>query len=223
MSKRWLYRKLRARFPSAGAYLTRKAVAAGIVSHDSAHAPYVPPLNYWDDLYSKGPWVDLEDVAQTGNYSLLIGYLRYFGCRSIIDVGCGHGVLRSRLTPGDFESYVGVDPAAAAVELARRCNYEQSDFFVGDVFLPQLQPADAVVCNEVLYYVRELDRVLDRICDLVKPGCYLLTSHTRYPEDPGLYRSLTRRLRLLSAYELGNETPGSKLPPQRIAAYQRTT
>jgi 2-polyprenyl-3-methyl-5-hydroxy-6-metoxy-1,4-benzoquinol methylase len=42
-----------------------------------------------------------------------------------------------------------------------------------------------VICNEVLYYVDDVPKQLDRIRDLITVGGHLLTSNVARSYDPG--------------------------------------
>ena len=210
---------LRVRSVRLADHLRGRAVAAGLMRYNEARS--APEHSTWTDEYESGYWEYLGGVEQLGQYSMLVGYLEFFGCKSILDVGCGHGVMRSRLDRVAFERYIGIDPVAAAIAIAQRIADARTEFLVGDVFLAQLVSCDAVVCCEVLYYVPELEAALDRIRELINPGGYLLTSHLRHPADAGLYRLLDERFDLVSAYDLSNSSARG-MRRRRVAAYRRT-
>jgi 2-polyprenyl-3-methyl-5-hydroxy-6-metoxy-1,4-benzoquinol methylase len=201
------------------AELRSLAIRAGVSSYESALAP--PTGAQWTHEYDTGQWDYLDDLHQLAHYSILAGYCERFDHRSILDVGCGAGTFRTRVGHVDFERYVGIDPIAAAIERASRLADSRTTFLTGDVFLPHLEQVEIVVCNEVLYYVPEPPRQLDRIRDLIRPGGHLLASHIRHPGDVGLYRLLAERFELIDAVELRNQAAGAH--PRRVAAYRRSS
>ena len=79
-------------------------------------------------------------------------------CRSVVDLGCGEGVLvRAMLAQGDIESVVGIDPAPTALTRAlRRVKYDKrfralqgSAFHLEDAAVGK----DAVVLMEVIEHI----------------------------------------------------------------------
>ena len=173
----------------------------------------------WTREYDAGHWDYLDGLGQLAHYSILAGYCQRLDHRSILDVGCGAGVFRAHADHIDFERYIGIDPVDAAIERASRLADARTTFLIGDVFLPQLEQFEIVVCNEVLYYLPEPARQLDRIRDLVTPGGHVLTSHIRHPGDVGLYRLIAERFELIDAVQLRNQAAGAHR--RRVAAYRR--
>jgi 2-polyprenyl-3-methyl-5-hydroxy-6-metoxy-1,4-benzoquinol methylase len=178
-------------------------VAAKVVDY---RPPPAPTVDQWRNRYENGGWDYLGSVHQLAHYSVLAGYLGFYGCRSILDVGCGSGLLRARLTNGAFERYVGVDPVPAAIERAQALADGRTKFVVGDVFLADLGRFDAVVCNEVLYCVPDPEAILDRVRALMEPGGYFMTSNMRHPGDIGLRRMIAERFELLVAADIRNRS-----------------
>jgi 2-polyprenyl-6-hydroxyphenyl methylase/3-demethylubiquinone-9 3-methyltransferase len=210
---------LRAHRANVTSLLRDRAAAAGLIKYKQG--VWAGVNGAYADQYERGYWDYLKGIDQVGGYSMIVGYVDFFSCRSILDVGCGNGVMRSRLERVAFERYVGIDPVAAGIAIAQQYADVRTEFMVGDVFLPQLGSFDAVVCCEVLYHIPELEAALDRIRVLVNPGGYLLTSHLSHPRDAGLYRMLNERFELVSAYDLRNDTARG-IRQRKVAAYRRT-
>lgn len=215
------HRSLRARAATWGGRLSAElrslAIRAGISSYESALT--VPTVSDWTREYGTGHWDYLSGIDQLARYSILAGYCDRVDHDSILDVGCGAGIFRARIGHVDFQRYVGIDPVGAAIEQASRLADDRTTFLIGDVFLPQLEQFEIVVCNEVLYALPLPARQLDRIRDLVRPGGHMLTSNIRYPGDVGLYRLIAERFELIDAVELSNQAARSR--HRRVAAYQR--
>jgi len=157
----------------------------------------------WDREYSRGVLEYYGELRELGRYSALVGYVRFLGERpTILDIGCGIGLLRSRLPDEDVGRFVGLDPSEVAVEQARRAGYADSDFHVGDGPNAELGSFDIVVCNEVLYYVDDLGALFDRIASALKPGGHVLTSIFRHPGDVALHRALDRYFERVDAVDV---------------------
>ena len=193
-----------------------------VLSHLAGYEAAITPSSVaaYAAQYEAGHWDYLSDTDQAVRYSVLIGYAAQLPHRTILDVGCGAGILRARMEHLDFEHYMGVDPVPGAIKQAGRLADHRTSFIVGDAFQPSLEPFDLVVCNEVLYSVPEPRRQLDRIRDLVREGGHLLTSNLRHPGDVGLYRLLSERFETVDDVAISNRTARGRRR-RRISVYRR--
>lgn len=119
--------------------------------------PYTPipgGREHLEDLYSRhvlrGMW-SLNELPRTGVTLAYCQVLKKGG--SILDVGCGEGMLQDRLCPQSYSRYVGVDISAEAI---RRATVRESDTvtFISEdatVYTPD-QRFDVIVFNECIYY-----------------------------------------------------------------------
>jgi len=125
--------------------------------------------------------------------SLLLGAIAEAHPRRILDAGCGSGEWAALLTA---PKVVCVDRSQAAVEAARargldasRADIQSLPFAAGSF--------DVVMCNWVLYHLDDLDRGLDELARVLRPGgrfvgCYNREGHldelwacvdSRWPSD----------------------------------------
>lgn len=114
-------------------------------------------------------------------HNLVPTRMRYFSTlvadwagMTVLDLGCGGGFMAEELARKGA-SVVGVDPSAAVVEAAREHAKAQGfiiDYRIGSgEHVPmQSATADCVVCVDVLEHVESVDRVLDEVCRVLKPG-----------------------------------------------------
>lgn len=164
----------------------------------------------WDREYDKRVLEYYGDFRELARYSVLVGYLRELGgTPAVLDVGCGVGLLRTRLRDDEVGRFVGTDPSAVAIERAR-ADHPDGEFVVAELPDVALGPFDAVVCNEMLYYVEDLDALLERIGALLKPGGRLLTSIVRHPGEVSLHRALDARFERVDSVVVQSESgPGN--------------
>jgi SAM-dependent methyltransferase len=83
----------------------------------------------------------------------------------VLEVGCGHGELTTTLAADGYD-VLGIDPLAPHGDLFRRIRLED------------LGPADgrydAVVASYSLHHIRDLDRALDLIVEVLEPAGVLV-------------------------------------------------
>lgn len=145
----------------------------------------------------RGGWDRLRDGAEADRYAAVRAAVeRHAPDGFVLDLGCSQGILQEGLR---YRRYVGVDRYAPALHKARGAGAAATTFVAADVstFVPDAAP-DAVVLNEVLYYLPHPVRVVQRYARLLAPGgvvvvsCYARTWPTRR-----LLRRLGRRLELV--------------------------
>jgi SAM-dependent methyltransferase len=138
----------------------------------------------WDSQYREGTWAHLAGLRETSRYGAIVGYVTSLAPRgSILDVGCGEGVLFERLQPYGYDRYVGIDLSAVAVDALARHNSSRTAFVQANA--ESYRPTelfDIVVFNESLYYFRDPLGTLDRYlrCAL-KPDGKAIVSLYRAP------------------------------------------
>ena len=99
-----------------------------------------------------GDWQGLDSPTQTPRYTAIADMLNRFNSNgSVLDVGCGKGILRTYL-PKDCQ-YTGIEPSAAAVRIAlERCTPGKIIHTRAEIFDARGERFDSIVFNEMLYY-----------------------------------------------------------------------
>lgn len=93
---------------------------------------------------------DFSFVPQHGTE--LLALLEKEKVHTVLDLGCGNGVLTNQLSDAGF-SVLGMDASEAQLSLARK-NYPHLSFVRGDAASFTLQtPVDAVFSNAVLHWI----------------------------------------------------------------------
>jgi 2-polyprenyl-3-methyl-5-hydroxy-6-metoxy-1,4-benzoquinol methylase len=212
-----LAQRLRRRAAVLADHARGLAVHARLAKYRQAPTPAV---SEWGDRYESGGWDYLGGIHQLNHYSILAGYLGHLRPGTILDVGCGTGLLRARLGGVEFARYVGIDPVEVAIERAHELSDERTEFRVGDMSLPDLGTFDALVFNEILYCVPAPEQLLARAYELIAPGGHMLASNLRHPGDAGLFRMIESRFSPVTEVDLSNDTDRGKRR-RRVSIYAR--
>jgi SAM-dependent methyltransferase len=148
------------------------------------------------DAERAAAWAALASKPWNHNihyHSLILGALPA-DCRSVLDVGCGEGILALKLSTC-VRRVTAIDIDAPTIALARRdASAENIDYVVGDFLTyPFESRFDAVVSVAALHHM-ETTAALTRMRRMLKPGGTLAIvglARPRYPGDlvfdiPGL-------------------------------------
>lgn len=129
-----------------------------------------------DYQFKLGKWDWLESLDELPRYSLLIGGHRFHNPGgSILDLGCGQGILLNRFRPEDYSYYMAVDYADEA--LKHITPNDKIAIAKADLtkYIPE-KNFDSIIFNESLYYVKNpLDQVA-RYSNFLNPNGALFTS-----------------------------------------------
>lgn len=159
----------------------------------------------WNRGFASGHMDYMAALHELPRYSMLAGFLQYFGPDvEVVDVGCGQGLLRRRVAPDSFTGYVGIDPTPAAIAMAKKLEDERTSFLVGDISVVGDRRFDVAMCNEVLSMVPEPEALVDGVMGVLKPGGIVLTSIWRHPGDRVLWRLLDERLERVDLVKVRN-------------------
>lgn len=114
------------------------------------------PKAVWESKYLKGKYDSLKKLGGLAHYSVIAGYFHYLkNGGSILDVGCGDGLLQSRLNLNGYSYYLGIDISDTAITRASSKSNNKTFFFREDAmkFVPK-ERFDAIIFNENLmcYY-----------------------------------------------------------------------
>ena len=92
------------------------------------------PDVYYDDAFHRDSefQVPFYKSSYYPTWLIIIDRLRRYGCRAILDVGCGPGQFAALVEDSGFHSYTGLDFSSVAIEMAQ-ARTRRSHFKVGDV------------------------------------------------------------------------------------------
>jgi SAM-dependent methyltransferase len=147
----------------------------------SALLPYRPmdggrPL--LDAEYSSGVWDCLRELEELSRFSVIAGYCHHLKDQgSILEIGCGEGILQERLNGARYSRYVGVDISAEAIRRAVRKQDKKNLFVAEDAntYVPTEQ-FDIIIFNECLeYFAAPLNLVRRYHSFLKEDGIYIIS------------------------------------------------
>ena len=108
----------------------------------------------WDDQFARGKWDYLR--ARDIKVRDLIANLASGG--TVVDLGCGEGLLAFELPETSYTRYIGVDVSTVAIENALRRAFQTSNtkctFIATDLREWEgTEEADVILIEEALYYL----------------------------------------------------------------------
>jgi SAM-dependent methyltransferase len=144
----------------------------------------------WNRQYKNGRWEYLKNDIEAPRYVKILEAIKQYSTPqpSILDLGCGEGVLRLRLEDEVIGYFLGIDFSKVSIKTACRYSFKNSDFQVADLhYYKPPQDFDVVVFNEAFYYINNAVRtkVLNRVLERLKKGGILITSI--YKEGKGCW------------------------------------
>lgn len=160
----------------------------------------------WEEQYRSGQWQLLRRLDELARYSVIAGYLHHLKPGgSVLDVGCGEGLLADHLRPFGYSRYLGVDLSEAAVEQAAARKDAKTSFAAADaeLYVPP-ERWDAVVFNECLYYFRDPLGTVRRYERFLEEGGLLIISTFRSRRADVIGRRLVAPHRLLEETAVSN-------------------
>lgn len=182
--------------------------------------------SHWEMQYKNGRWSYLHQLQELGHYSVIAGYVKYLKHNaSILDLGCGDGILAERLDANSFSEYVGVDLSDVAISHAQTRGYPRARFESADIerYTPR-RSFDVIVLNESLYYLSDPVGTLARYRQYLKPRGIFIVSMYLPPRAP-LWRRIARRYPALDETRVRNREGAEWVcrvfAPQRVADARR--
>ena len=143
---------------------------------------------------ARGSWQRLRDQQEAARYDAVRTMTeRYAGDGFVLDVGCSQGILQEDLR---YRRYVGVDSFAESIRIASVKSDQRTTFVLGDgsSYLAD-EPPDAVVLNEVIYYLADpIAAVMHHAGQVAPGGVVIISVFSRSWATRRLLRQLAVRL-----------------------------
>jgi 2-polyprenyl-3-methyl-5-hydroxy-6-metoxy-1,4-benzoquinol methylase len=147
-----------------------------------------------DAQYTAAEWDYLRSIGEAPRFGVVSAYCRLLASGgSVLEIGCGEGILLEHLDRSRFAHFTGVDISSVAIERARGLADERTTFACADAeaYVPD-RAYDVIVFNEVLEYLDDPLAVVRRYEAFVQPeghfvasgkGCRAGTSPPRTPRS----------------------------------------
>jgi SAM-dependent methyltransferase len=152
----------------------------------------------WDNEHSAGRWEHLHrEGAELDRLQIAAGWIRHFGARRVLDIGCGKGQLLAALDPTAIESYIGVDASSIAIAGAIRRPGVAAQFLTIEVQSEEIPPeiaADCICLVDVLYYFAQPADTLRKLFRSLSPGGFVIVCMWVDPVDTSPHNEKTRAL-----------------------------
>lgn len=131
----------------------------------SSYKPKLKTAERWNREYAGGKWESLRSLDEIGRYMAIVGIIQnQFKQPRILDLGCGFGLLAALLKPYGYQKYVGVDISDSAIEAAQTQDLDDTIFVAEDLDqFESIDEFDVIIFNEVLYYLADPIRILNRL------------------------------------------------------------
>jgi 2-polyprenyl-3-methyl-5-hydroxy-6-metoxy-1,4-benzoquinol methylase len=152
-----------------------------------------------DAQYTAAEWDYLRSIGEAPRFGVVSAYCRLLASGgSVLEIGCGEGILLEHLDRSRFAHFTGVDISSVAIERARGLADERTTFACADAeaYVPD-RAYDVIVFNEVLEYLDDPLAVVRRYEAFVQPEGHFVVSMFA-----GIDTARTRRIwkRLQSRY-----------------------
>jgi 2-polyprenyl-3-methyl-5-hydroxy-6-metoxy-1,4-benzoquinol methylase len=183
------------------ARLMRSKVAVGLLSIAPIPLFLVRSILARDNAREnrKDSWQRLRGRSETARYGAVRRVTeRYAQEGFVLDIGCSQGILQEGLTYG---RYLGVDNCEQSILLARPKCDRRTQFVCADGFdFVADQPPNAVVMNEVIYYLPDpIAAVEHHARRLARGGVVIVSIYARTWYSRRLLRALGARLELVES------------------------
>ena len=137
----------------------------------------------WEQDYKTGRWNYLADSSEFVRYAVISSFLLRAKARfSLLDIGCGEGLLLNHLSRDAVAKYTGLDIAQAALDKIQP--KRDGDRFVCST-VEQFEPHekwDAIVFNEVLYYTADPVSQIQKFERALAPDGIMIVSIYKKPK-----------------------------------------
>jgi 2-polyprenyl-3-methyl-5-hydroxy-6-metoxy-1,4-benzoquinol methylase len=138
--------------------------------------------NRWEAEYQCGRWNYLAGSDEFIRYAIINAFL--LGRKvplSLLDVGCGEGLLLKKLGPQFVSKYTGLDLAQSALDkIHPKRNGDEYVLSSVEDFIPA-QKWDAIVFNEVLYYTADPVAQIKKFENALTPDGVMIVSIFKKP------------------------------------------
>ncbi len=168
------------------------------------------PKIIWEKQFGKGDWDYLESSDEAQHYKTIIKfYSQQKNKNSILDIGCGKGVLYKYLKESGSLSgndYMGIDLSENAINGAKErfpeINFQQLDFENGGIE----KKFDVIIFNESLYYFPLPMKIVQKCYsqNLDKNGVFIISMFD-YNGHEHIWKKIEKKYQVMGSEEVINK------------------
>ena len=148
----------------------------------------------FNQQYTNNRWDQLRDLAELGRYSIIVGFSKYYAMGgTVLDLGCGEGILQEKYSPADYGHFTGVDFSEVAIENVKKKNIANTTWLVGDLNKLTIEGTyDVIIYNESLNYLPDPKQAVVKLFSNLAPdGVFIVSLVDKHgKEQTGLWQML---------------------------------
>jgi 2-polyprenyl-3-methyl-5-hydroxy-6-metoxy-1,4-benzoquinol methylase len=108
----------------------------------------------WDYQYKSGLWDVLKSPKEYERFEVVRKFIYQYSKKgSLLELGCGIGLLQAALDRNSYKKYIGIDISNEAIKIAKRLE-DQRTFYLKEN-MENYEPKDnfdLIVFSETIYY-----------------------------------------------------------------------
>ncbi len=172
-----------------------------------SYAPLPGGKELLDREYKEGIWDYLADIEELSRFSVINGYCNHFKKNyTVLEIGCGEGLLKERLCPSNYEYFLGIDISSEPVERAKLKEDAKSFFACADAtkFVPD-RKFDLIIFNECLLYIAEPAALMKRYEAYLDADGYFIVSMYKDQYSIKIWRIIDAAYKTITATRIKNQ------------------
>ncbi|HEY4986133.1 MAG TPA: class I SAM-dependent methyltransferase [Bradyrhizobium sp.] len=181
-----------------------REVLSGPVFQLLGYRPQRVSVADWDSEYRGGAWDYLGTIGSIAGQTSILGYCQYLAPETILDVGCGSGVLASKLKILPYKSFLGIDISPEAIARADSVRDARTGFAVAeaDDFHTD-RTFDAIIFNQCLNYLSDPVATLVLYARLLNPNGRIIVSLFETARSRLIWKLIDSDMRVLDWMRYG--------------------
>ena len=157
----------------------------------------------WDREYRDGAWKYLGALENLAGLASVFAYCQYLNPSSILDVGCGEGLLAQKLKALPYRSYLGIDISSEAIAQAGSQADERTGFAVSDAAeFNTAEFFDVIIFNQCLYYLPDPAKIVAHYQSMLTPGGRMIVSMYDGPRNREAWPLIERIMKIEDAMDI---------------------
>ena len=170
-----------------------REVISGPMFKVLGYRPQSVSVAAWNREYRDGEWKYLETIGSLAGQVSILGYCQFLAPATILDVGCGTGLLAAKLKILPFQSLLGIDISPEAIAQAKALEDERTAFAVcaADAFHSDKR-FDVIVFNQCMNYMADPAQTIAHFLQVLAPEGRMIVSLCENPRNRAAWPLLER-------------------------------